>query len=91
MENTMINYDRESILYKSAPQQATPLTKERFNADLVIEGTLSECIKEWFIQPEDQRGFYRLDTFAQEAFGNKDMLFSADMLAIATRDNFPKD
>jgi hypothetical protein len=83
-----MNYDSEAILYKSADQQAAPRTGDRFNVDLVIDGTLHECVKNWLRQPQKRRSLFRLDTHAQEAFEFKIHLYSAEMLAIASREGF---
>jgi len=87
-----IQYDRPSDLYKSTILQAIPRTGTPLNPpNHVYDGTLADCIREFSAQPASQQTRCHLQTEAQEALDNKTLLSSADMVAIASRDDFPKE
>jgi hypothetical protein len=86
-----ILYDVPADLYKWKALDRTPRNAEAVEPpDRVHQGTLGSCIREFMEKPTSQRPLYEIFTEAQPAF-TKTILTAADMLEIASRDDFPKD
>jgi hypothetical protein len=66
-------------------------TGDQGHIDMIFDGTLDECIREFMdTKPISQRPLYEVHTVLQPAIG-KEILSAADLLAIASRTDFPKE
>jgi hypothetical protein len=89
MPRTPIQYDLLSNLYKRSAVEPVR-TGDRVGIDMVFDGTLDECIKEFMEKPICQRPLYEVHTVPQAAL-EKSILSATDLLAIASRADFPKE
>jgi hypothetical protein len=85
-----IDYHHLSNLYKRIAVEPVR-TGDQVHIDMIFDGTLDECIREFMdAKPISQRPLYEVHTVLQPAIG-KEILSAADLLAIASRADFPKD
>jgi hypothetical protein len=93
MENTMsltpIDYHHLSNLYKRSAVEPVR-TGDQVQIDMIFDGTLDECVVEFMKKLTSQRPLYEVHTVLQPALG-KELLTATDLLAIASRDDFPKE
>jgi hypothetical protein len=68
----------------------TPRTGEVIHPERVYDGALAGCIREFLQKPISQRPLYEISTEKQPAFPST-FLSAAQMLAIAARDDFPRE
>lgn len=85
-----INYDVWATLQKWPIADRTPRTGDVVRPSQVYSGTLGGCIREFMAKPTSQRPLYEAFTEEQTAFKST-ILSAADMLDIASREDFPKD
>lgn len=84
-----ILYDVWANLHKWPTLDRTRRTGETFYPNIVLEGTVGSCIREFIKKPASQRPLYELSTQPQEAFSST-FLSATEMLEIASRNDFPK-
>lgn len=89
MSLTPIDYHHLSNLYKRSAVQPVR-TGDQVHIDMIFDGTLDECVREFMDKPISQRRLYEVHTVLQPAL-EKELLTAIDLLAIASRTDFPKE
>jgi hypothetical protein len=84
-----IDYHHLSNLYKKSAAEPVR-TGDRLLLELVFDGSLDECITEFMKRSAREHHLYEVHTVLQPAIG-KEILTAADLLAIGSRDDFPKE
>jgi hypothetical protein len=85
-----IEYHHLSNLYKRMSVEPVR-TGDQVHIDMIFDGTLAECVTEFMEKkPISQRPLYEVHTVRQPAL-DKEILSATDLLAIASRDDFPKE
>ena len=86
-----VQYEYWAVLQKWPTITDGPLEADQLiHPAQIHEGTVVACIREFLKAPVSKRGLYELLTEAQPAF-QRTVLSAADMLDIASRDDFPKN
>jgi hypothetical protein len=88
MPDTPIQYHHLSNLYRRMSVEPVR-TGDQMQIEMIFDGTLDECVTEFMKEPISQRPLYEVHTVLQPALG-KELLYATDLLAIASRADFPK-
>jgi hypothetical protein len=89
MTLTLIDYHQLSNLYKRSHVEPVR-TGDRVHIDMIFDGSLDECVREFMDKPINQRPLYEVHTVLQPAL-EKEILSATDLLAIASRADFPRE